>query len=29
MDAGADEFMAKHSFDQQALLSCVERLLGR
>ena len=29
MDAGADAYMAKRSFDQQALLSTVERLVGR
>jgi two-component system chemotaxis sensor kinase CheA len=29
MDAGADAYMAKRSFDQQALLETVERLIGR
>ncbi len=29
IEAGADAYMAKHSFDQQALLECVDRLLGR
>ena len=27
--AGADAYMAKRSFDQQALLATVERLVGR
>jgi two-component system, chemotaxis family, sensor kinase CheA len=29
IDAGADAYMAKHNFDQQALLATVERLVGR
>jgi two-component system chemotaxis sensor kinase CheA len=29
IDAGADAYMAKRSFDQQALLATVERLIGR
>jgi two-component system chemotaxis sensor kinase CheA len=29
IEAGADAYMAKRSFDQQALLSTVERLVGR
>jgi chemotaxis protein histidine kinase CheA len=29
IEAGADAYMAKQSFDQQALLSAVERLVGR
>jgi CheY-like chemotaxis protein len=29
MEAGADAYMAKRSFDQQALLETVERLVGR
>ncbi|MGZ4434639.1 MAG: hybrid sensor histidine kinase/response regulator, partial [Trebonia sp.] len=29
IEAGADAYMAKQSFDQQALLSTVERLVGR
>jgi chemotaxis protein histidine kinase CheA/ActR/RegA family two-component response regulator len=29
MEAGADAYMAKQSFDQQALLATVERLVGR
>jgi two-component system, chemotaxis family, sensor kinase CheA len=29
IDAGADAYMAKRSFDQQALLETVERLIGR
>ena len=29
LEAGADAYMAKRSFDQQALLSTVERLVGR
>jgi two-component system chemotaxis sensor kinase CheA len=29
MDAGADAYMTKHSYDQQALLETVERLIGR
>ena len=29
MEAGADAYMAKRSFDQQALLETVERLIGR
>jgi two-component system chemotaxis sensor kinase CheA len=28
-EAGADAYMTKHSFDQQALLETVERLIGR
>jgi two-component system, chemotaxis family, sensor kinase CheA len=29
IEAGADAYMAKHHFDQQALLAAVERLVGR
>jgi len=29
VDAGADAYMVKRSFDQQALLETVERLTGR
>jgi two-component system, chemotaxis family, sensor kinase CheA len=29
IEAGADAYMAKRSFDQQALLATVERLVGR
>jgi CheY-like chemotaxis protein len=29
IEAGADAYMAKRSFDQQALLETVERLIGR
>jgi two-component system chemotaxis sensor kinase CheA len=29
IEAGADAYMAKHHFDQQALLATVERLVGR
>ena len=29
IEAGADAYMAKSSFDQQALLATVERLIGR
>jgi two-component system, chemotaxis family, sensor kinase CheA len=29
IEAGADAYMAKHDFDQQALLATVERLVGR
>jgi len=29
IEAGADAYMAKHQFDQQALLATVERLVGR
>ena len=29
IEAGADAYMAKHNFDQQALLATVERLVGR
>jgi two-component system chemotaxis sensor kinase CheA len=29
VEAGADAYMAKHDFDQQALLATVERLVGR
>jgi two-component system chemotaxis sensor kinase CheA len=29
IDAGADAYMTKRSFDQQALLETVERLIGR
>ena len=29
VEAGADAYMAKHNFDQQALLATVERLIGR
>jgi len=29
IEAGADAYMAKHNFDQQALLATVERLIGR
>jgi two-component system chemotaxis sensor kinase CheA len=29
VEAGADAYMAKRSFDQQALLATVERLVGR
>ncbi len=29
VEAGADAYMAKHNFDQQALLATVERLVGR
>ena len=29
IDVGADAYMSKHSFDQHALLTTVERLVGR
>ena len=29
IEAGADAYMAKHNFDQHALLATVERLIGR
>jgi two-component system chemotaxis sensor kinase CheA len=29
LDAGADAYMVKRSFDQHALLDAVERLIGR
>jgi two-component system chemotaxis sensor kinase CheA len=29
IEAGADAYMTKRSFDQQALLATVERLVGR
>ena len=29
IEAGADAYMAKRNFDQQALLATVERLIGR
>jgi two-component system chemotaxis sensor kinase CheA len=29
IEAGADAYLAKHDFDQQALLTTVERLVGR